>query len=298
MNLDDLVIALRSAAGSRQAEIACSIDPTDEGRAQLRAYVKTLRQMGDPNAIEQGIERALGRQHVSVSGVPANSHFATVLVAADYRMKRLAMAFDRAPVKGLPSFLEMYKAGTAGMSNMMPRWWLEPKYDGVLRDAQGLAWEFQGASVKCMTEEDFQAAGGSREHMGHASPIAQKWADNMTRHYDELAVAEPVFGQLQSCMELAVAATLIVRENLPQKAGCGLSTLLDGASLKTVELQAPTQVDSRVSMLRKGRNWVISASGGVTIHSAEIIARARTSSDVAPARDKLEPAAESDWYSN
>ena len=107
-----------------------------------------------------------------------------------------------------------------------------------------------------MTEEDFQAAGGNREHTGRASPIAQRWADNMTKHYDELAVAEPVFGELENCMDLAIVAALIVRENLPQKADCTLPTLLEGASIKPAELQAPTQVDSRVSMLR-GRNWVI-----------------------------------------
>ena len=298
MNLDDLVVALRAAAGADRGEIACSIDPTDSGRAQLRAYVKTLHTMGDPKTIEQGIESALGRQQVSVSGVPASSHFASVLVAADYRMKRLAMAFDRAPFKGLPSFLEMYTGSGTGMSNMMPRWWLEPKFDGLLRDADGLAWELQGAAVKCMTEEDFQAATGGREHTGRANPIAQRWADNMTRHYDELAVAEPVFGELQNCMDLAIVAALIVSEHLPQKAACELPTLLEGATIKPAELQAPTQVDSRVSMLPKGHNWIISASGGVTIHSAEIVARARSSAAVSAAREKLAPAATASWYSN
>jgi hypothetical protein len=298
MNLDDLVIALRAAAGADRGEIACSIDPTDSGRAQLRTYVKTLRQMGDPKTIEQGIESALGRQQISVMGVPASSHFAAVLVASDYRMKRLAMAFERSPIKGLPSYLDMYTGSSTGMSNMMPRWWLEPKFDGLVRDADGLAWEFQGSGVKCMTEEDFQAASGTREHTGRASPIAQRWADNMSKHYGELAVAEPIFGELQNCMELAVAAELIVRENLPQKAGCSLSTLLDGTSIKPVELQAPTQVDSRVSMLRKGHNWIISASGGVTIHSAEIVEHAKFSTTVDAARSKLAPAAQTSWYSN
>jgi hypothetical protein len=208
------------------------------------------------------------------------------------------MAFDQTPVKGLPSFLEMYNGSGVGMSNMMPRWWLESKFDGLMRDADGLAWELQGAGVKCMTEEDFQAASGGREHTGRASPVAQRWANNMTKHYDELTVAEPVFGELQNCMELAIAAALIVHENLPQKAGCSLTTLLDGASIKPAVLPAPTQVDSRVSMLRKGHNWVISASGGVTIHSSEIVAHARSSATTTAAREKLAPAATSGWYSN
>ena len=48
-----------------------------------------------------------------VNGVPADSHFARVLVAADYRMKRLAMNFDPSPVNGLPSYLHMIKPGAA-----------------------------------------------------------------------------------------------------------------------------------------------------------------------------------------
>ena len=62
----------------------------------------------------------------------------------------------------------------------------------------------------------------------------------MTRHYDGLAVAEPVFGELQNCMDLAIAATLIVAEPV-RKAGCSLPTLVEVSSLKPIELHAPTR---------------------------------------------------------
>ena len=35
----------------------------------------------------------MGYQNISVSGVPETSHFARTMVAADFRMKRLAMKF-------------------------------------------------------------------------------------------------------------------------------------------------------------------------------------------------------------
>ena len=38
-------------------------------------------------------------------------------------------------------------------------------------------------------------------------------------------------------------------------------------------------------MLRKGHNWVISATGGVTIHSGDIVSHARTSAATAAARE-------------
>ncbi len=296
--LDDLLTALRTAASSARTGISCSIDPTPEGVRHLRAHAATLKTIGNPEVTAAGIEKALGRQLVTFSGVPAASHFAGVLVAADYRMKRLAMNFEPAPVHGMPSFLQMFRAGRAGMSNVMQRWWLEPKYESVLRSPDGLAWEFKGAGVKCMTEEDFATSNGQREHGGRPNALAQKWADNMTAHYDELAVAMPVFGDLRNCMQLALAGALIAHERLIDKAGCHLPALMQESTLKTLQLPVPTQVDSRVSMVQQGRNWVLSASGGVAIRPGEIVSQARQSSAPAEARAKVVSAGKRTWYWN
>jgi hypothetical protein len=298
MLLDDLVVALRTAAASTKTGISCSIDPTPEGMQQLRNHVAKLRVIGDRESTAAGIEQALGRQQITVTGVPASSHFAEVLVAADYRMKRLAMKFDPTPIMGLPSFLDMLSGSGFGMSNLMPRWWLEPTYESVMKAPDGLAWEFGGPGVKCMTEEDSLAANGSREHLGHASPVAQKWADNMTRHYEALAVAEPVFGELRNCMELAMVGALVAREHLAAKAGCDLAALTQDSMFKAVQLPAPTQVDSKASMVKKGRNWVISVSGGVMIRPSEIVGKAQVGAAPATARAKAAQVDSSKWFWN
>ena len=296
--LDDLLVALRTAATTARGGISCSIDPTAEGIRQLRAHVATLSTMTNQKTIATGLERALGRQEVSFSGVPATSHFAEVLVAADYRMKRLAMNFEPAPVRGMPSFLHMYQATGIGMDNLLQRWWLEPRYAAVLRSADSLAWEFQGAGVKCLTEEDFATAGGQRKHKGQSNAVAQQWADNMTAHYEELAVASPVFGELRNCMQLALVGALLAREGLAEKAGCRLPALLEDRALKTLVLPAAREVDSRVSMVKQGHNWIISASGGVAIRAGEIVAQARQSAAPAEARATAGQPAASRWYWN
>ncbi len=135
--------------------------------------------------------------------------------------------------------------GRAGTGNMMQRWWLEPKYESVLRDAEGLSWEFRGGSVQAMTEEDFLTATGTREHTGKANRLAKRWADNMTKKYSELAVAEPIFGQLQNCMELAIVGALIVKENLPAKAGDSLPALMDEKTFKTEEYRCRRRLTAR-----------------------------------------------------
>jgi hypothetical protein len=284
MHLDDLLVALRSARQAAAGGITCSIDPTKEGLERLRNHASTLTSIGDPQATAARIAQVLGEQQITLTGVPANSHFASVLVAADYRMKRIAMGFEPSPVRGLPSFLQMTTASGRGMSNMLPRWWLEPNYEPLLHDDARLAWEIRGASVKAMTEEDFLTAAGNIEHTGKANPIAQRWADLMTKHYDELAVAEPVFGELQNCIDLAVVAALIVKERLPEKAGCNLPAMLGPKGSKTGELPVPTTVESQASVLRKGRGWVISASGGVLVNSWGIASNAQRSDEVGPVR--------------
>ena len=109
MLLDDLLVALRTAQAAARGGITCSIDPTPEGLARIKSPVRG----SDPLLVARDLESALGMQRISVEGVPATSHFARVLVAADYRMKRIAMNFDPSPVRGLPSYLQMVRPGAA-----------------------------------------------------------------------------------------------------------------------------------------------------------------------------------------
>ncbi len=292
MLLDDLLIALRTARAAAQGGITCSIDPTPEGLARVKASPHGR----DPQTVARGLESALGMQRISVEGVPATSHFARVLVAADYRMKRIAMNFDPSPVRGLPNYLQMVRPGARTM--LSPRFWLEPKYEGLLRDADRLAFELRSSGVKAMTEEDHVAASGNIEHSGKASPTAQRWADLMTAKYAELAVADPIFGQLQNCMDLAIVGALIVKERLAEKAGYSMPTLMESPEVQPVVFNAPKQVPSMASTLKKGRNWVISVSGGVAIQSWALADTAKQSDTVSPVRAQAAPAETTNWWWN
>ncbi len=298
MLLDDLLVALRTAQAAAQGGITCSIDPTPEGLAKYNQQAGAIKNLGSPQAVASGISNVLGMQQITVMGVPATSHLAQVLVAADYRMKRLGMNFDPPPpgIK-LPSYLQMIPAN-ARNANMFPRWWLEPSYEPLLRDAQGLAWELRGASVKAMTEEDFLTSTGVKEHSGKASPMAQKWADNMTNQFSALSLAEPIFGELRNCMELAIVGALLVKERLPEKAGYSLPVLMSSPELQPAEFNAPKQVPSQASVLKKGNNWIISVSGGVAINSWIIADNTKQSDDAAPIRAKAAPPDGTKWWWN
>ena len=294
MLLDDLLVALRTARAAANGGITCSIDPTQEGLARVRLLpAATVRNSIEAKAVGDAHATALGMERISVHGVPNTSHFARVLVAADYRMKRLAMKFDPSPVRGLPSYLDMVKAARGFQT---PRFWLEPRYEALFRDDQGLAFELRGASVKAMTEEDHFAE-GKIQHTGKAGPTAQRWADIMTDKYAELAVADPIFGQLQNCMELAVASALIAKERLPEKAGHSMPTLLESPAVRPETFNAPTQVESKASVLRRGRGWIISASGGVAINSWALADKVQPNDSLRPIRSTA-AVQSGKWYRN
>ncbi len=288
--LDDLLVALRAVNSPNPAVISCSIDPSAEGRQR----VQRLNNRGlNAQQAAVALQNALGPQEISVDGIPADSHFAGVMVAADYRMKQIGMGHTSSPVPGLPSFLAMMRSARGG--NMMPRWWLEPDYGTILSDEDGLAWEITEAGVKTMTENDLFAADGSRKQTGKSDAISQKWAETMTARYDDLAVAEPVFGQLQGCMDLAVTATLIVRKDLLGKARCELAMLVKEHG--TAELAAPSHVASKATVAPKNGRWVI-ACGGVQLNPWAIIDRTETRTELAQVRRQVAIGDSSSWWSN
>lgn len=296
LHCDDLLVALRSAEGAARTGISCSIDPTNEGVQRFRKVISRTREIGpNPQRTIAQLADAMGPQTVRVTGVPATSHFARVLVAADYRMKRLAMNLDRSPVKGLPSFMELAKAGR-GPTNMMPRWWLTPEYEPLVKDKEGLAWELPEPAVVTMTEDDFVAADGSRRQSGTANATSRRWAVKMTERYGDLAEALPIFSQLRNCMDLSVVAALLVKEDLPRKAGFSMPLLMNEAQLPAHQFFAPKQIDAKASFLKKGRNWLISVSGGVQINPWQIASNATVDDKVAVTRSEAAYDSDDRWW--
>ena len=288
LTLDDLMVALRVAESSNQSGISCSIDPTPEGLQRIQQRSGSFS--NDPQVRGRQMEEAVGQQKITVTGLPDTSHFARVIVAADFRMKRLSMNMERAPVDGMPSYLTMIKRTSA--QNLMPRFWLAPKYEPLRRDNDGLAWEIRGQAVRCLTEQDFLTSDGQKQHSGKADPIAQKWCDTFTAKFEDLAREDSSFGQLRNVMDLAVVGALLTKERLTDKAGFQAPSLMGGQPLD--EYPAPRSVPSQASFVKGGRGWVVSVSGGVQIFPWQIADRTEVSKDLASTRP-AQPTAKS-WY--
>ncbi len=105
IRFEDFIVALRTAeAANKDYGISVSINPSEEGTRNLQTL---FRRKGFDPSMQNEVERALGPQNISFTGLPTDSRMAQVLVVADYRMKRLAMGFEPAAVAGMPSILEL-----------------------------------------------------------------------------------------------------------------------------------------------------------------------------------------------
>jgi hypothetical protein len=283
LQLEDFVVALRAIDAARQGGILCSIDPEPAGITRLQAFLGQQKTIGrDPQAVMRGMEQALGPQAVRVAGVPGDSRFARVLVSADFRMKRIGMGLEESGVAGLPSYLSLVPAG--GRAASLPRFWLEAEYEPLARDPDELAWRINGRRMKCLTENNIAGRGGIQRGAAGRDQVAEKWCAAMTDRYEALAAKRPVFAELVNCIDLAVAAALLRGRQLDARAGLDLGILLDPAWLPAPAYEVPKSVPTVATGIKKGTNWVLSASGGVQFQPWQFAAEIRADEALAEAR--------------
>jgi len=122
----------------------------------------------------------------------------------------------------------------------------------------------------------------------------------MTAKYDELSAADPVFGELRNLMDMSVMAALIEKEGLLKKANLSLPLLTDPDSKLVVDpFQPPKRVPSQCSYVKRGRSWIVTASGGVQIESWEVAGRSKRDGKVDHVRSQAAaPEDHATWWWN
>ena len=266
--LDDLALALRFAASPDRITsfIGCSIDPTRDG---IKRYTRFLKGLSGaittqkiPRLVE-GMQRAMGEQDVRVFGVPPDSRFACKLVAADYRLKRVAMGFERLPIKGLVNYMDLLAKADRSAVRRQHRFWFVATHDGISRSPDSRIWSFSGPCLAVRTA----AAGSPGDDDKKASPIAKRMAANLTSRFPQLARRIPVFADLENLVRLTVASEIALHAPLAaSQARWHSRVLIDPDRFRRRTSPAPRRVPSLASVRKgRGRNWVLSVSGGVKV---------------------------------
>ena len=272
IRLEDFLVAMRSVDNARTGQgISVSIDPTQKGIKQLQGLFGQLKRSRTPfnPQMQPQVEKAMGDQMINLTGVPTDSRFSQVLVAADYKMKRLSMGLEQAPISNFPSFMEMAQKANVKNLTAAPRFWMECHYEPVAKDEQGHVWQIRGQGVRTLTEESKFDQNGKKSQTGTQNRFAKKWADGMTERFEELSKAEPAFRELRNMMDLSVAAAIIRREGLADKVGMAIPSILGltEASVSTPSYSVPKTVPAECSFVRISQSWLVSASGGVQVDS-------------------------------
>ena len=252
--------------------ISCSIDPTEEGNAALRRFLQSVgttfaagQQQATVPRIVEGLRSSLGMQNVTITGVSSKSHFAQVLVEADYRMKLIGIGLEQPPVR-ITTIIDRLNPSQVSR-NALFRFYFVPDYNCVRVSEDGLAMELVGDGVKLLSEDEMIAEGGKRVGTGRTNPASQAFVTSFTQRYPVLAERSPVYAELRNLIDLAVAAAYIHNKDFYGKAGWTMSVFGNEQSFPTEMYNAPKQVEPIVNVVWRGGKLTTPIGGGVRLEA-------------------------------
>lgn len=278
LELQDLVVALRafSASGNKANHVFCSIDPTAEGLVRLNKFLASVGSSfsGPPNQqvaqhIVTGLKENLGLQTVTVGGISSKTHFAQVMVEADYRMKLIGIGLEQPPVK-LASYVSLASASSIAR-NAMQRWYFMPDYECVRVSDDHLAMQLVGDGVKLVGEDEAVAADGSRSKAAVANKASDMFVNNFTRVYPELAAKSPVYAQLRNLIDMLVASAFMQQHDYYGKAGWKMPLFGSEEAFPVETVNAPQKAATAVNTLWKGNRLLTPLGGGVQIEATKAL---------------------------
>jgi hypothetical protein len=305
VELQDLVAALRAfpPAGKQTHLISVSIDPTAEGLAAMQKWLVEISSKvrpGDANAIVEGLKQRLGLHNVTVSGISPRTHYAQVLVEADYRMKLIGIGIEPPPVR-MATYVS--RANPTEVSrNALQRWYFTPHYDCVRVTEDAMAMELVGQGVKLIGAHELVAADGARVAAAQGSQASELYCKAFTELYPQIAARSPVYAQLRNLIDVSIAAAFIQKQDYYGQAGWKAELLLDESQYAIETYETPKTVETACTAIWKGNRLMTPVGGGVRIEPTSALATNQLLKDeqgtvkAAHGEIKLEGLAKGQWW--
>jgi hypothetical protein len=280
LELQDLIVALRAfppGADRDKPFIFCSIDPTPDGLSRMQQFLnefgsRIANPATNPNQeqfIVNQLRDRLGMQFITVGGVSAKTHFAQVMVEADYRMKLIGIGLEVPPVR-LTSYVDRANPSQVAR-NALQRWYFVPDYQCVRVSDDALAMELVGEGVRLVGENEVVGKDGQRRVAGKGNRASDAFVNAFTKVYPRLAERSPVYAQLRNCIDLAVAAAFIQNQDYYGLVGWNPDVFQSEESYPVETLNPPQQVESAVNAIWKGNTLLTPIGGGVQMRPNEAI---------------------------
>jgi len=281
--LQDLVLALRTYSPGKEVTeaVGCSIDPTKEGSARLARFQR-LFSGSDRQAFVRGIRESIGMQTIQVHGIPATTNAAHMMVAADYRMKRIGLGLDnKPPVRGLVTFIDHTVPNAPDAAF---RWFFVPDYESVILTEDRLGMELVGTGVKLVAENEIVSSTGERMVVsGELDPGSAAFTRSFTQLYPQIAERVPVFAQLRNWIDMLVCAAHIQREDFYGKSGWSMEFFACEEKYQLEVFTAPQEVEPLVGQVqvREQRSMLTLApvGGGIVIDAEQALDADNAKSD-------------------
>jgi hypothetical protein len=277
LRLDDLATALRVClpAGAKLPFLGCTIDPPPDGLERLRDFQKKIPHVISVNqrsqvaqATVEGTRKALGMADIRFFGMAPTTHFAQVLVEADYRMKCMAVGLEPPPV-AMKTYLGVLRSPSG---NTLQRWWFTPNYDCVRLTDDGLALELVGQGVQLQTEDRVILPGGALAvSTGTPNLAATTFANSFTERFPAIAAASPVFAELRNLIDLSICATWLRHSDALTRTGWPAEILRDEKQFSVETLTTPKKVACVANAVWNGNRMLVPAGGGVSISPDEAL---------------------------
>lgn len=285
VQLDDLVVVLRYLSSVPDGTFGCSIEPTTESLARTRQFAEdsstTPLKPHQRGAWLKALREQLGQQKIVVDGIDPRTRVARVMVEADYRMKLVGIGLEKGTAD-VPSYLDLIHVprGQAPPPLDVLRWWFTLNYDAVRATEDRSAFEIRGKGVQVMSENEMLTALGRRVHTGKSDPTNSDFAGRFTQHFEALAEKYPVYADLQNIFDLALVASLMQSEQLPERVAWHQTCFGDSQQYAVPLGAAPSSVQSVINhRIIHQKHVVVGVSGGVHVAPQALTRRGAIKTD-------------------
>jgi len=258
----------------------CSIDPSPNVLANLHAIVSRLGSghRGHMNSvITDWFTACKSPQKIRVMGVPFSSHFAKVMVKADYEMKSIVDGTASLPIKGFTSLLDRHinsakrqlKSGHKGINlSSMNRFWFNPGKKLFAQSPERDVFSICKCAVKLSTEEEFLSAARNIRGTGRQDRMAAIFASDFSNSYDLISSHRDIFYQLANLFRMFAIAQALQLPHTPKYARDLLRSLWKGLTIPQVnmEKQLPGRANVKGFQYTTGRETLtlyMPSCGGV-----------------------------------
>jgi hypothetical protein len=247
--IEDFVVALKNALHQythREGNTlyysnpGVSIDPDPKVLQQLNLTASKINSLKTNEERDAGIDGWCKQcelpQNVRVMGIPFDSHFAQVMVEADYLMKRIADgtaqvdAFESLSDMSLHRAIDSVQRNSSNPTSTISlnRFWFFPGTNAFFEDARAVL--LGRSDVILLDEAQYVSQEGQIAASGRVDPLARKFACNFSRSYAAVA-ADPryhIYAELEGLFRWVALAQRMVADSAFDAARFSPTWLSDG----------------------------------------------------------------------